>query len=262
MILIDSGNTRLKVAILRAGRAESATALDNDDPAALDRWLGGLPTAPCQALGSNVAGPARAEAIEAALARRQCAATWVRPRTHALGLTSRYTDPTQLGPDRWAAMLGVMVGNAAAQEAHPFLLASFGTATTLDCVSADGVFEGGAILPGPAMMRKSLASGTADLPLTHGPAVAFPRDTGQAISTGVAAAQAGALLRQWLAALERFGATPRLYVTGGGWPDVEAETRRMLAHAASHIAAAPPPPCVLANPVLDGLAGLASEGLL
>ena len=308
IVLIDSGNTRLKVAVLRAGRADAAVALDSADPAALERWLGSLPAPPQRAVGSNVAGLARAKAIEAALRQYRCVTQWVRPRTQALGLTSRYTDPSQLGPDRWAAMLGVLgrsgtcarpgpetiidpVGNPVtrakpgdasatgtgsptdggadaaigaapgivAKPATGFLLASFGTATTLDCVSADGVFEGGAILPGPAMMRAALAAGTAALPLAQGTAVAFPLDTQQAITTGVAAAQAGAVLRQWLAALQRFGAAPRLYVTGGGWPEVEAETRRLLAHAAASMNCAAPQPCLLDHPVLDGLARLATQ---
>ena len=308
IVLIDAGNTRLKVAILHAGRAGAAVALDSADPAALERWLGSLPAPPQRALGSNVAGLARAKAIESALGQFRCVTEWVRPRKRALGLTSRYTDPSQLGPDRWAAMLGVMgrsdtcapadpgmiagpvcnpgsseiTGDAcaagtgsrnngaagAAIDAAPgivtkpatgFLLASFGTATTLDCVSADGVFEGGAILPGPAMMRAALAAGTAALPLAQGPAVAFPLDTQQAITTGVAAAQAGAVLRQWLAALQRFGAAPRLYVTGGGWPEVQAETRRLLAHAAAAMNCAAPQPCLLDHPVLDGLARLATQ---
>ena len=303
IVLIDSGNTRLKVAVLRAGRAHAAVALDSADPAALDRWLGKLPVPPQRAFGSNVAGAARATAIEAALRQHGCVATWIQPRARAPGLTSRYTDPAQLGPDRWAAMLGVLALSNANREAAPglgaggepgmasgsganidpcekgsppaseaaepaleppgtgFLLASFGTATTLDCVSAKGVFEGGVILPGPAMMRAALAAGTAALPLAHGPAVPFPLDTQRAIATGVAAAQAGAVLRQWLVARQRFRAAPRLYVTGGGWPEVEAETRRLLSQAAANMDCPAPLPCRLDHPVLDGLARLAVQDL-
>ena len=46
----------------------------------------------------------------------------------------------------------------------PGISADCGTALTLEIVDADGVFRGGAIAPGRAMMRRSLAAGTAQLP--------------------------------------------------------------------------------------------------
>ena len=59
--------------------------------------------------------------------------------------------------------------------AHPpFLLASFGTATTIDTVGPDNVFAGGLILPGPAMMRNALAHGTANLPVADGASSPIP----------------------------------------------------------------------------------------
>jgi len=270
-ILIDSGNTRLKVGSMDsvgggvagagigigpgAGAAAVACAFDNNDTDAFAAWLDALPAAPRRALGSNVAGPARAAAIEAALGRHGCAVEWITPREQALGLTSRYQYPARLGSDRWAAMLGVL--NRLPSPRPAFLLASFGTATTLDTVSAEGVFEGGLILPGPVMMRRALASGTADLPLAHAEPVLFPTETHAAISTGVAAAQAGALVRQWLAARERYdGRFPVLFVAGGGWHEVEAEARRLLAQVTEATGDLPCVPQVVDNPVLDGLGSL------
>lgn len=295
-ILIDSGNTRLKVGVV-GGTCDAnlhAHALDNDDIRGLKNWLGTLSGVPVAALGTNVAGPARAAAIEAALGDIHCPVRWIVPQAHAYGLTSRYTQPGQLGADRWVSMLGVlarrdavkngssdachasdpaaagpgdaghgMIGRpAAASPAPPFLLASFGTATTLDTVSGDNVFEGGLILPGPALMRDSLASGTANLPLAHGDAMAYPTDTRHAIASGIAAAQAGAVLRQWLAGLRRYGDAPHLYVAGGGWPEVEAETRRLLADAAAAMGRLPPIISVIENPVLHGLARIAATANL
>ncbi|OZI32027.1 pantothenate kinase [Bordetella genomosp. 10] len=278
-ILIDAGNTRLKVGWVNTAAARGATdagpggtvtagppalpskslavpcAFDNNDTDAFAAWLDTLPAAPRRALGSNVAGPARAAAIEAALARHGCAIEWITPRKEALGLTSRYQYPERLGSDRWAAMLGVLSRLPAPRPA--FLLASFGTATTLDTVGAEGVFEGGLILPGPVMMRRALESGTADLPLARGKPVLFPIETHAAIATGVAAAQAGAVVRQWLAARQRYeGRPPALYVAGGGWHEVEAETRRLLAQVSEATGDLPCEPQVVDNPVLDGLASL------
>jgi type III pantothenate kinase len=257
IILIDSGNTRLKV-----GRSDgplvSAQAFDNGDAGALADWLKALPDAPTLALGTNVAGPARAAAIEAALAAHGCQMRWVKSQAQVLGLKSRYTQPGQLGADRWVSMLGVLSQMPAPRQA--FLLACFGTATTLDTVSADGDFEGGLILPGPALMRKSLATGTANLPLAHGTLHDFPTDTHQAISSGVAAAQAGAVLRQWLAGIRRYGDAPlAVYVAGGGWGEVAAETTRLLEETSVSMGRLPPEVRLIENPVLDGLAYLADN---
>src|SRR5690606_37340632 len=120
------------------------------------------------------------------------------------------------------------------------MLASFGTATTIDTLrpvnnaAAPDVrftFEGGLIFPGPALMRSSLATGTARLPQADGPIAAYPTHTHQAISSGIAAAQAGALLRQWREGLERYGCAPTVFSTGGGWSIVEQEAQRTLARA-------------------------------
>ncbi|ARP84074.1 hypothetical protein CAL12_26840 [Bordetella genomosp. 8] len=300
ILLIDSGNTRLKVAVVAVGGGGSAGsvdaasaadalagtavdwplaataggirahAIDTHDAQGFADWLAGLPAAPVGALGTNVAGAARAAGIEAALAQIGCPTRWILPQAQAYGLTSRYTQPEQLGADRWASMLGVMTlrtpmsptptaGHTAAEREtpSPFVLASFGTATTIDTVSADGVFEGGLILPGPALMKSALAAGTANLPLAQGQVTAYPTDTQQAISSGVAAAQAGALLRQWLAGVRRYGAPPRIYAAGGGWPEVEGEIRHLLSDAAESMGYLPPTITVIENPVLYGLARIA-----
>ncbi|CAM3368211.1 Type III pantothenate kinase [Bordetella sputigena] len=278
ILLIDSGNTRLKVAVIAVGAAGSAGArtasttapamagdicahaIDTNDVQGFNDWLAALPATPVAALGTNVAGPARAAGIQAALTRVGCPLRWVIPQARAHGLTSRYAKPEQLGADRWASMLGVMarLEGAPSGTPAPFLLASFGTATTIDTVSADGVFEGGLILPGPALMRSSLSTGTANLPLVQGDATAYPTDTQQAISSGVAAAQAGAVLRQWLAGIRLYGAPPRIYAAGGGWPEVETETRRLLEEAAASMGGLQTAITVIENPVLYGLARIAA----
>ncbi len=211
ILLIDSGNTRLKLGVIGDVDAETRVssagagrghwngdipthALDNDDDIqSLKEWLSARRDTPVAALGTNVAGEARAAIIEATLTQIGCPLRWIVPQAEAYGLTSRYTRPEQLGADRWVSMLGVLASRDASMRASsvayrcassapaatagvagagryhrpleaqpllpkahpPFLLASFGTATTLDTVSGDNVFEGGLILPGPALMRQS-----------------------------------------------------------------------------------------------------------
>src|SRR5690606_11291794 len=183
---------------------------------------------------------------------------WLSATAQALGLSNGYARPGQLGTDRWVAMLGLWAhprhqpcGAAVVTQR----LASFGTATTIDTISPLGRFEGGVILPGLRLMLTSLVSGTANLPLAGGSSVAFPSDTHQAIATGALAAQAGAVLRQMLVARERFADVPlRLAVTGGAWPEVQSELCRLLAQAKLETR-----PWIMDNPVLDGLAMLATR---
>ena len=63
--------------------------------------------------------------------------------------------------------------------------------------------------------------------------------------TGITAAQAGAVWRQCSVATRRYRTPPILCVSGGGWPEVEAEVRQLM--GATDIRFMP-------NPVLDGLA--------
>lgn len=281
ILLIDSGNSRLKVGWLHTSaaarvsrnaklppvkgvasdamptaREPAAVAFDNLDPHALGDWLGTLAHKPALALGVNVAGDERGAGIHDALARHGCPVHWITSRAQLLHLTNGYTQPTQLGADRLVSLLGVR--SRLTQKHPPFVLASFGTATTIDTVGPDDMFIGGLIFPGPALMRSSLARGTANLPLAEGSVTDFPVDTHQAIASGIAAAQAGAVVRQWLAACHHYGQPADLYVAGGGWPEVQQETERLLAQTGDATGSTPTP-YYLDRPVLDGLALLASE---
>lgn len=274
IVLVDAGNTRIKLDRLdgKLGQRSGtllATALD--DKAAIRSWLSALPKPPVLAVGVNVAGPRAAALVEEVL---DCRVKWFASSAEALGVHNGYREPGQLGSDRWAAMLGLAwheqqrrvdgsADNAAA------ILATFGTATTIDTLqpreedaTTDGLprfeFPGGLIFPGPEMMIAALNTGTANLPHGGGDTALYPTHTHQAIATGVAAAQAGGLLRQWLAGIERCGNAPVVYVSGGGWPLVRDEVNRVLADAGHRLKIPHQPVHWLEAPVLDGLARLAA----
>jgi type III pantothenate kinase len=127
-----------------------------------------------------------------------------------VALVNGYRDPSQLGADRWYAMV------AARQSfpALPLVVVCAGTATTVDSIDAAGRFLGGAIAPGTSLMADSLARGTARLPRSTGRAVAMPDNTDDAIATGVADALAG-LVERRVRALARSGPRPQLVLAGG-----------------------------------------------
>lgn len=261
IVLLDIGNTRAKLGWWDAslGREQEAVALTLREASApissmstqLDEWLNSLPVPATGAYGVSVAAGEVNASLEQALAQAHVPIRWMRPQAQVLGMVNRYDQPDQLGPDRWAALLGV--AGAYPQHATPIILATFGTATTIDTLGPNAVFEGGMILPGPALMRASLAAGTAKLPHAQGHGVAFPRNTQQAISTGVLSAQAGAVWRQCMVVRESFGHPPLVCVSGGAWPEVELEVRGMLARMQIEVVH-------LSHPALDGLARLAELG--
>ena len=67
------------------------------------------------------------------------------------------------------------------------MIVDFGTAITIDQVSADGVFRGGNISPGMQMRYKALHQFTGRLPLidSNGRKLPMGRDTETAIRAGV-----------------------------------------------------------------------------
>jgi type III pantothenate kinase len=272
MLLIDAGNTRSKAAWLdpvTLTRQTPALTLEDSHLANLAHYL---PQPPTHILGSNVAGPAAGQRLnQACLATWGVSVHWCDTRAGHTLLSNPYTPPGRLGSDRWLGLLGLLQhlqADPAWQNGHPALLASFGTATTIDTlmpppaqVDCLPTFLGGLIFPGPSLMLHSLAQGTAQLPLAAGHLADFPQNTHDAISSGVAAAQAGALMRQWQLARDlAHGRPPIVFISGGGWPMVADEVRARLAFIQHRLSLPPGPVHVLDSPVLDGLALLASQG--
>lgn len=81
------------------------------------------------------------------------------PSTLDMGLKINTEHPKEIGPDR-------IVDAVAAYEKYggPVIVVDFGTATTYDIVSGDGVFEGGVISPGIRTSARALWGGAAMLP--------------------------------------------------------------------------------------------------
>jgi type III pantothenate kinase len=75
------------------------------------------------------------------------------------GMPVHYDNPAEVGADR-------IVNGVAAFEKYggPCIVVDFGTATTFDCVSAKGEYEGGVIAPGLGISADALFERTARLP--------------------------------------------------------------------------------------------------
>ena len=194
LLLIDAGNTRVKWALAAPGAAagewfDMGAALHAELDAAAAAWHGRGVT---RALVSNVAGAALRGRLAALLGAVET--EWFASSAARAGLANGYRDPQRLGCDRFAAAIG-----ARALAPHqPLVVATCGTATTVDAVTADGRFVGGMILPGLALMAGVLAKNTAQLPQAA-PGAALPPlfadNTNDAIVSGCLSAQAGAIER-------------------------------------------------------------------
>lgn len=264
-LLIDAGNSRVKLGAILAhdGRREQTVlTLAHGELDTMVHKLRDMDWECERALGVNVAGPAvQQELDEHARTLTGAGVAWVRSQARQGGVLNGYDHPEQLGADRWVALIGLGMRPEAARPAapSPAMLASFGTATTIDTLGPDLFFHGGLILPGPDMMLASLAANTANLPQAQGSPADFPRHTHQAIVTGVVAAQVGAVLRQWRIGLETFGTPVRVHVTGGAWTKVEGELRLRLSRMQADLGLPAQDALFLPNPVLDGLARLAVQ---
>ncbi len=265
ILIIDSGNSRVKVALLARDaqgawrRMGEPLALPHAAlSAGLPAWLRARQARIERAVGVNVAGPACARRITDAIARAGVTQIdWHLPGTELLGLKNAYQFPERLGADRWMALVGVW-RRTETDPRRPRQLINVGTATVIDTISPDGTFIGGLILPGWTLMRESLAKGTAQLPRKdQGELSDFPVETHDGITTGIAAAQAGAVLRQWLIARTRYGLDPQIHVAGGALPAVVDEIERLLALVGMQA-----PVTHVAYPALDGLEACVREGVL
>jgi type III pantothenate kinase len=135
---------------------------------------------------------------------------WLTAETQFQDVKSTYANPRQLGVDRWMGLI------AARQRSQaPTLVVSAGTAMTVDALSADGVFLGGLIVPGVALMQQALRQGTARVAEGDGTWQAFPRTTADAVQSGIVTALCGAIQLQHARLAEIAGGVPRCLLTGG-----------------------------------------------
>ncbi len=204
LLLIDAGNTRIKWALVEPAPcvidqlgqwAASGVASRGACQPLADAWRG-LNIA--RVVISNVAGQVMREHLEQAMLRalgpRPVPVEWFASAPQCGGVRNAYRNPAQLGCDRFASAIGAH----ALFPDQALVVATFGTATTVDAVSADGVFLGGMILPGLGLMAASLAQHTAQLPQVGDAVVVsapFADNTNDAIVSGCIAAQAGAVER-------------------------------------------------------------------
>ncbi|HEX2826692.1 MAG TPA: type III pantothenate kinase [Burkholderiales bacterium] len=209
VLAVDAGNSRIKWGLADEDDWIERGAVATGDADALESALAHL-TAVDRILVTNVAGETAARAIRQAVGRLGIAAETIVPRAEQCGVKSGYAAPEQLGPDRWAALIG-----ARTLFDGPCVVVNAGTTMTVDALSGEGVFLGGFIVPGYAVMRGSLATSTDRLKLQHGAFSFFPDNTGDAIASGALNALAGAVDRMVRYMVDVGEGEPLVMLSGG-----------------------------------------------
>jgi type III pantothenate kinase len=107
-----------------------------------------------------------------------------------VGLPVDYQPKTAVGPDRIANALGALQ-----KHSGPIIVVDFGTATTLDVVDRNGVYVGGAILPGIEVASSALVGRTSRLPRFElkAPETAIGKTTVHSLQSGMMLGYAGAI---------------------------------------------------------------------
>jgi type III pantothenate kinase len=160
-LVVDVGNTRVKVALFRGGRLVRRGWIDEDPGSAVHHFLQG--TVP-DAIALGAVGPVP-NGLEDALQR-------IVPVHRITGaalapVRSAYGSPLTLGVDR----LANAVGGHRMFPGRPVLVIDLGSCITCDLVDASGTYLGGSISPGLHMRARALHAYSAALPMVEVTAV-------------------------------------------------------------------------------------------
>jgi len=212
------GNTAVSWAVLARGRVQQS---GGDDLRELRRSLrpdlekiaeqyGGFER---PSLVASV-NPAGLERFLSFLAKTEVPRPLLAGKDFPISIKMDVEAPEKVGVDR---LLGALA--AWRQVRGPCITVDCGTAITVNAVSKQGVFLGGAILPGLHLMVKSLSRGTALLPEFLLEDKSWPpvgKNTEAAMAVGVFYGAAGAIARLVKEARAVIGRDAPVTITGGG----------------------------------------------
>lgn len=230
LLTIDVGNSRIKFGLFEgnfvgSGAAslpdcDQARSVAHADPLPWDEIESWLPASAAVARRSIAAGvcPAGIERLVAQWPARGWPLPYIVEHAGMLPLEVRVESPDKVGIDR---LLNAVAVNAIRGACQPAIIVSAGTATTIDRVSANGAFEGGAILPGLELGARSLHQHTAFLPqvavseLAMGGLPVLGKSTHAAIRSGLLYGQVGAI-RELVGRLSALDSVPPIVIMTGG----------------------------------------------
>ena len=191
LLAIDIGNTEVTIGLFEAERLRAKWRLTSTTVRTADEWMVTLTALLTQAghstqeVGAIVYGSV-APGVTGPLVDGVRQACEVEPMAVGpdsdLGVTLDVAEPMTVGADR-------VVNTLAARElfGRDTVVVDFGTATTFDCILADGRFIGGVIAPGLATAADQLIRRAAKIPATElaAPSTVIGRRTEDCVRSGV-----------------------------------------------------------------------------
>ena len=187
ILVIDSGNSFIKWGLYADNRWIKKGKVFYREVATLKEEFLNLPE-PAMIVISHVARAITRDQLDILISIWSTETYWIVAQAFQCNVSNSYSNPAQLGSDRWAALI------AAWEIRHrACLVINAGTAMTIDALSDSGEFLGGIIIPGARLMRSSLLSGTQLIESESGTYRDFPRNTNDAIQSGVIQCLVGAI---------------------------------------------------------------------
>jgi type III pantothenate kinase len=214
---ISIGNTRIQLALITHNEVSEVVYLEHDQTAdvlsTLTRWRGTLSNDKDCGVVIGSVNTSASKALTS-LIRDQLSLDIYELELDLPIPIGRSLDPeTIIGVDR---LLNAAAAWDIAKQAC--VVVDAGTAVTVDFIDGEGVFHGGAIMPGAQMQLKAMADGTDlldDIDFKAPEGDAFGRSTGSAMLRGVFHGIRGGVWRIVETYAEEYGAYPLVIATGG-----------------------------------------------
>ena len=223
LLALDAGNTEITVGLFRGDALSGQWRLTTDSARTPDEWsialgaflihAGHSPNEVKAAIIASVA-PGVTESLSEGVRRLTGATVYAVTASSGLPITLDVDEPLTVGADRIVNTLAAMK-----RYASDTIVVDFGTATTFDCITADGRFMGGVIMPGLRTSADQLSRRAAKLPATElrPPERVIGRRTEECIRAGVLLGAADAVdgLVRRIKGEWPTGRAPRVIATGG-----------------------------------------------
>lgn len=223
ILVIDVGNSGAKVGAARADDVAGPVRLPRVDGRAVREFAGPLLKGKQAVIAIAGSDPGKVDGLAWEVKKLRLGTVVAVGPDHAGIPVAAVAEPAQAGVDRRVQLLAAthLAGEATA-------VVSCGTALTVDVGDALGALRGGAILPGLGLAARSLAEGTARLPLIdlQGAAGMPATDTDCAIRTGILIGAAGAVER--LLAEAQVASDSPVYLTGQDAPHLAPHLSRSV----------------------------------
>ncbi len=213
-LVIDVGNTSTSYGFYKQNRLfQSSRCLTDEFPIKLETLIEKQGNNPSFNVAISSVVPKLTQKIRKITKRHKVSRVWVVGQNLKIKIKHKYISINKLGADRLVNLYGGM-----RFYGKPILIFDFGTAVTCDYISAEGVFEGGLIIPGPGISFEALGQKTALLPRLK-----FPQDFKFFLGRDTVSGMKAGILQSYAAMtdglIERFkkqyGRRLRVIATGG-----------------------------------------------